>query len=255
MSGAANLDQIDISIVIPAFNEQYRLPKTLISLKEYLDSRSEKIEVIVVDDGSSDNTAEVAKDFAQKFSDYLILHLAKNIGKGGAVKAGMLKAKGNWVLFADADGSTPFAELIRLEAAIRNGADVAIGSRAKHSTDTYVKTRWYRKFLGQAFNRIVNLIAVPGIRDTQCGFKLFNRRAVNIIFAKQTACGFSFDVELLMLARKSGLEIAEIPVNWTNVDGSKVNLVLDSSKMFLDIFRFLWRHRSVCPPLDEKTSK
>ena len=164
-----------------------------------------------------------------------------NRGKGYAVRFGMFNARGRYLLFNDADGASPIPEVERLFAAIEDGADVAIGSRAMFSRETDVQTVWYRKFLGRVFNAYVNIIILPGIADTQCGFKMFSRKAAKFIFRRQKAERFSFDVELLYLARKAGYVIAEVPINWTNVAGSKVNLVKDSLAMGWDLTKFRLR--------------
>ena len=235
----------DVSIIIPSYNEERRLPPTLLDIVDFFNSRSDSYEVIVVNDGSSDATAEVVEKFAKLNPTVTLLSLEHNQGKGAAVKAGALSAIGDLVLFADADGSSPIEEFQKLHQAISNGADIAIGSRAMASTDTNVETKWYRKYLGRSFNFVVNLLILPGIADTQCGFKLFTRDAARFLFQNQTATGFSFDVELLYMAQRTGMNIAEIPINWTNVPGSKVNLALDAAKMFLDILKFRVRHRNL----------
>ncbi|MCI5064232.1 glycosyltransferase family 2 protein [bacterium] len=242
----------ELSVVIPAYNEEHRLPPTLIDLLSTLESSSphpltSSFEIIVVDDGSRDHTAEVARAFGAVCPQIRTLQLPKNMGKGHAVRAGALNSNGKLVLFADADGSTPMAELSRLKNAIEEGADIAIGSRALPSEETTVETRWYRKAIGRTFNFLVNTFLLPEVSDTQCGFKLFTRSAAMELFRRQQSDGFSFDLEILLLARKLGMEVREVSVNWANVPGSKVNLVTDSAKMFLDIFRFAWRHRNVRP--------
>lgn len=240
---------VELSVVVPAFNEQFRLPPTLIEMIDYLDSKRRSYEIIVVDDGSSDGTAEMVRRFERVREQVRVISLPRNLGKGHAVRLGMLNARGKRVLFADADGSTPIAEVERLIAAIDSGADIAIGSRAKLSNETKVTTRWYRKYLGRAFNFCVNQILLPGIEDTQCGFKMFTAEAADFLFKRQQADGFSFDVEVLFIAQRVEMRIDEIPINWTNVPGSKVSLVLDAARMFRDIFRFRVRHRGMTPEL------
>ena len=230
--------ELDLSVVIPAYNEESRLPKTLLSVYEYLHARQLSYEIIVVDDGSSDETSTVVKQFVCLTNSVKLISYPQNRGKGFAVRSGILASKGRLVLFNDADGATPIAELERLETAISNGAQVAIGSRAMVSRDAEVKTVWYRKFIGRIFNALVNLLILPGIADTQCGFKLFTRRAALFLFGRQRAERFSFDVEILYLARRTGLRIAEVPINWTNVPGSKVDLALDSARMLRDVLLF-----------------
>lgn len=236
---------VAVSVVIPAYNEERRLPPTLIDIIDFFDRKGCKYEVIVVDDGSSDNTSEVVRKFERVRSEVRLIQLPKNQGKGHAVRLGVLNSHGARILFADADGATPIAEVDRLMAALDGGADIAIGSRAIASDDTKVSTSLHRKILGRAFNRCVNVILLPNISDTQCGFKLFSRKAGLFLFRKQTSDRFSFDVELLFLAHKVGLSIAEVPINWRNVPGSKVNLALDAMMMFRDVFRFRVLHRNV----------
>lgn len=228
--------RFDLSIVIPCYNEETRLPRTLEKIAEYFTSRPEtSYEVIVVDDGSKDNTLEVASSFKERISNLRVLGYPHNRGKGYAVRFGMLNAFGSRVLFDDADGASPIEEVERLEAALSEGASLAIGSRALLSTDTQVKAKLLRKCIGRVFNGIVNVLLVPGIADTQCGFKLFTRSTAQYLFSKQKADGFSFDVEILFLARKAGFKITEVPINWTNIPGSKVNVARDSVKMFFDV--------------------
>ena len=234
-------DLIDLSIVVPAFNEENRLPKTLLEIHEYFKSSDVDFEVLVVDDGSSDGTGKVVQQFESLAENFRLLTYAANRGKGYAVRFGVLNARGRRILFADADGATPIAEIERLQAVLDNGAQVAIGSRAMFSRDTLVQTIWYRKFIGRTFNGIVNMLLLPGIADTQCGFKLFTRTVARHIFSRQRAERFSFDVEILFLARNSGCRIVEVPINWTNIPGSKVNLMQDSVSMFVDLLRFRLR--------------
>jgi dolichyl-phosphate beta-glucosyltransferase len=236
-----NEELIDVSVVIPAYNEEQRLPSTLLSVLEYLRENYQSFEIIVVDDGSSDQTPKIVRQFVTLAPQIKLFVLPYNRGKGYAVKFGVLNAIGRRILFNDADGASPIEELSRLEKALDDGAEVAIGSRARYSADTAVETLWYRKLMGRVYNGIVNLVILPGIADTQCGFKLFRREAAMPIFKMQRAEGFSFDVELLFLSRKVGCKIAEVPINWTNVPGSKVSLGKDSLLMFRDIMIFRMR--------------
>jgi dolichyl-phosphate beta-glucosyltransferase len=231
---------VQLSIIIPAYNEELRLPSTLVSINEYISSsfKEGEVEVIVVSDGSTDQTERVVKEAGYPFLK--LLAYKKNRGKGFALRYGALESKGALVLINDADGSTPIREFDRLKTFINEGADVVIGSRAMASAETKVKTVWYRKFIGRTFATIVNFLIVPGIADTQCGFKLFTRKAAEELFGRQRSEKFSFDVELLYLANRLGFKIKEVSVNWTNTPGSKVNLVKDSIAMLLDIFRFRW---------------
>ncbi len=228
-----------LSIIIPAFNERWRLPTTLIEIVDFFDQQPQfSYEVIVVDDGSTDDTDEIVRKFEKVRQKIKLIKLPLNQGKGFAVKMGMLNGNGQRLLFLDADGSTPIAEFTKLNKELDNGFDIAIGSRAKKSSDTAINTVWYRKFMGRVFNFFVNSLLIPEIEDTQCGFKLFNKKSVNKLFRLQRSKGFSFDIEILFLAKKLGLKVSEVAINWQNVPGSKVNLVVDSTKMFFDIFRF-----------------
>ena len=233
---------LDLSIIIPAFNERWRLPTTLIKAFDYFDTRKCSFEIVVVDDGSTDDTSTIVESFSRLRSELRLIRLAKNRGKGHAVQSGILNAHGKIILFADADGSTPFAEIERLEAALAQGADIAIGSRAIKSAETAVETQWYRKILGRIFNLTVNILLLPKIADTQCGFKLFTRDAATLVFSKQQCEKFAFDIEILYIARRANLKISEVAVNWQHAPGSKVNLAVDSLQMFLDVLRIKFRH-------------
>ncbi len=236
---------VTLSVVVPAFNEERRLPPTLIDMIDYLDSVGTTYEIIVVDDGSSDSTPDVVRKFERVRNQVRLIQLARNSGKGHAVRVGALNSRGARIVFADADGATPIKEVARLTAALDEGFDVAIGSRALASDDTKVSTSIHRKLLGRIFNGCVNLFILPGIADTQCGFKMFTRDAAQFLFRHQRSDRFSFDVELLFLAHKVGYRIKEVPVNWNNIPGSKVNLALDAALMFRDIFRFRFIHRNI----------
>lgn len=236
-----------LTVVVPAFNEEWRLPFTLIDMIDFLDARGDDYEIIVVDDGSEDQTEAVVRKFEKIRSQVKLVKLARNCGKGCAVRTGVLAGLGQKILFADADGATPFSEIARLEEALAAGADVAFGSRAMPSANTRVTTRWYRKYLGRTFNLCVNWLVLPEVADTQCGFKMFSARSAKFLFALQRADRFSFDVELLFIAKRAGLKLAEVPVNWVNVPGSKVNLLIDALKMLFDLTLFKLRHRRVTP--------
>jgi dolichyl-phosphate beta-glucosyltransferase len=235
---------IDISIVIPAFNEERRLPPTLLDMIDFFDRQPLSYEIVVVDDGSRDSTCEVVRKFERVRQQVKLIQLPKNYGKGHAVRLGVLNSRGNTVLFADADGATPIAEFSKLYAAIQAGAPIAIGSRALASLDTKVSTSIHRKLLGRIFNRCVNALLVPSITDTQCGFKMFTKPVAQFLFKQQTSDGFSFDVELLHIALKAGIPVQEVAINWNNIPGSKVNLILDSLRMLRDVFRFKMLHRN-----------
>lgn len=229
-----------LSVVIPAYNEQSRLPATLESVYQYLMTRGHTFEILVVDDGSHDNTGDLVQSFANEHPGVRLLSYQPNQGKGHAIRAGILSAKGDLVLIDDADGSSPIEEVARLERAITGGADIAIGSRAKPDETREVKALAYRKFIGNTFNMIVQLL-LPGIYDTQCGFKLFKIDVARDIFSVSQINGYGFDVEVLHIARIRGYQIAEVGINWHNVEGSKVNVLTDSPKMFIEVLRIAAR--------------
>lgn len=231
------MNPVFLSVIIPAYNEESRLPSYLADIVAHLDTQKTLYEIIVVDDGSTDSTAAGVKRIMAANSRISLITLPRNRGKGYAVKIGMLLACGKLRLFTDADGATPITELERLQRAIDGGADVAIASRAMKDDSCTVRAHMHRKVIGAVFNFIVNTIAVKGIHDTQCGFKLFTEKAAQEVFPLQQVDDFGFDVEILFLCRKNGCRIAEIPINWTDVAGSKVKLIRDSWRMFLDIFK------------------
>ncbi|HSD67897.1 MAG TPA: dolichyl-phosphate beta-glucosyltransferase [Vicinamibacteria bacterium] len=210
-----------LSIVIPAYNEALRLPATLARVREHLAARSLAHEIVVVDDGSSDATADVAR--AAGGAVRLLRH-EPNRGKGYAVRRGMLAAAGERRLMTDADLSTPIEELPRLEAEIARGFDVAIGSRAVAGARIEVHQPAYREAMGRLFNVLVQALLLPGLADTQCGFKLFTADAAETAFGACRLDGFSFDVEALYVARRRGLRIAEVPIVWRNDAATRVGL-------------------------------
>jgi dolichyl-phosphate beta-glucosyltransferase len=234
----------DLSIVIPAFNEEDRLGPTVRDYMAYCHETGRQTELIVVDDGSLDRTSLVVNTLASEFPEIRLIRLAENQGKGQAVRSGVVNAQGKLVLFADADGATPLPEIEQLEAALAAGADVAIGSRAVSNRRVKVEARLYRRIIGRTFHGLVEMLMVPGVKDTQCGFKLFRGAVAHDLFSRMRVRGFSFDVEVLMMAQRRGYRIAEVPVNWTHQPGSKVNLVTDSARMLGDLFVIRGRYMS-----------
>ena len=225
-----------ISIIIPAYNEAQRLPGTLQKVQEYL-SRSawEFAEIVVVDDGSRDGTAEAARAAGAR-----VLANPGNRGKGYTVRHGMLEAKGEWLLFTDADLSAPIEELDRLWcAAEREQAQVAIGSRAVDRSLIGVRQPFFREAMGRVFNLVMRLITGLAFQDTQCGFKLFEARAAREIFGRQRLEGFGFDVEVLYIARWLGYRAVEVPVRWNDAAGTKVSLWRGMTA-FLDPIKVRW---------------
>jgi dolichyl-phosphate beta-glucosyltransferase len=230
-------DTPTLSIIIPAFDEAGRIAPYLASISEYGIGRGLSYEVLVVDDGSRDETAAVVEAYAKHDPSVQIIRLTPNRGKGAAVRAGMHAARGALHLLADADGATPIAEIDRLEHAIAAGADLAIGSRllASRNPQFHVQARWHRSVLGGLFNRVVQRLGLAGIEDTQCGFKLFRAAVSRDLFSLSRVDGYGFDLEILYLAKRRGYRIAEVPVNWTDQPGSKVRVLRDGFRMLRDL--------------------
>ena len=226
---------IELSVIIPAYNEERRLPRTLAAVYQFLSQRGRTFEILVVDDGSHDRTTDLVVEYAKDHPEVRIKSYQPNRGKGFAVRVGMLSARGETMLIDDADGSSPIEEVERLEKALADGADIAIGSRAKPDESTKVQAQIYRKFIGNTFNVIVQSLLLPGIYDTQCGFKLFKRHCARDIFSVNRIDGFGFDVEVLYIAKLRSYKIVETAINWTNVEGSKVNVLVDSPKMLVEV--------------------
>lgn len=231
-----------ISIVIPAYNEQERLPGTLARVVDFLShSRWSDWEVLVIDDGSTDQTAQVARGFEARCTRVRLLQNERNMGKGYAVRRGMLAARSEWVLFTDADLSAPIEELERLWQAVQGqAADGAIGSRALDRSLIEIHQSWFREQAGRVFNLAVRLLTGLPFYDTQCGFKLFSQRLVEDVFPRQKLHGFGFDVEVLFLARKLGYRVIEVPVRWRHSQGTKVRVLRDAFRMFWDLVRIRW---------------
>jgi len=229
-----------VTIVVPAYNEEKRLPGTLQRVLSYLDGRRfDFAELIVVDDGSTDSTAGAVAAISDP--RVRLIRNPGNRGKGYAVRNGALHARGEWILFTDADLSAPIEELDKLAAAAeQSGARVAIGSRALDRSLVSVHQSAAREYAGRFFNLIMRLVTGLPFRDTQCGFKLFEAKAAREIFRRQRSEGFGFDVEDLFIARLLGYRTVEVPVRWANVEGTKVSL-LRGLDAFLDPFRVRWR--------------
>lgn len=226
-----------LSVILPAYNEAHRLLPYLQAIIKYLNRQGRSYEVLVVDDGSTDDTCALVQRVAAQHPTVRLIRLPRNRGKGAAVRAGMRAATGAWRLFADADGATPIEELERLMAAIADGADLAIGSRTLASRDPRyrVQARLHRTLLGGLFNRIVRHLGIRGIHDTQCGFKLFRDTVAEDLFSVARTDGYGFDLELLYVAQRRGYRIAEIPINWADQPGSKVRVLRDGLRMLWDL--------------------
>jgi len=226
---------VDLSMVIPAYNEARRLPPTLTRLRDYLDAGADSYEVLVVDDGSDDDTLAVAQAVAQDWPQLEVLALPHNQGKGAAVREGMLHARGALRAFSDADLSTPIEELPRLRSHLGGACHVAIASRDAPGSDIQVHQPRWREFMGRTYNRILRLLVLPGIRDTQCGFKLFTAEAAVALFTPLETFRFGFDAEVLVRAHRRGWEIAEVPVRWRHVEESRVGGIGDALRMLFDL--------------------
>ena len=233
----------ELSIVIPAYNEERRLGRALAQIRDYFCSKPGKvsaIEIIVVDDGSTDGTRLLAQQWAEQLPSLRVLSNRRNRGKGYSVRHGMLEARGRIALFTDADLSAPIPESEKLLAAIGAGCDVAIGSRAiDRSLITEHQSR-FREIAGIIFNRLVRLFTGLPFEDTQCGFKAFVRERCRIVFEQQRIERFGFNPEVLFLAQRQGLRTAEVPVRWANDPATKVHVVRDSVLMFGDLIYLRW---------------
>ena len=219
---------MNLSVVIPAYNEALRLPQSIDTTIAYLKERGYRYEILVVDDGSQDNTA----DLVAGYQGVRVLYNRKNRGKGYSVRKGLLAARYAHVLFMDSDLATPIQELDKL---LGVNTDIAIASRNLEGSEIRTKQSFYRQILGKAFPMLVNMLLIPGIRDSQCGFKLYKRKAARTIAKHQVIDGFAFDVEQLYIARVMGLSITEVPVTWIDKPGSKVDALRDTFSMLKDV--------------------
>jgi dolichyl-phosphate beta-glucosyltransferase len=226
-----------LSLIVPAYNEARRLPPTLERLRDYLDSSDEPYEVIVVDDGSDDGTATEAQRMADRWPQLEVVRLPVNTGKGAAVREGMLRARGVHRVFSDADLSTPIEELPRLRARLDSVCQVAIASRDLPDSDIQIRQPAWREFMGRTYNRLLRLLVLPGIRDTQCGFKVFTAEAAEACFEPLETFRFGFDAEVLVRAHRRGWKIAEVPVRWRHVEESRVGGIGDALRMLYDLVR------------------
>jgi dolichyl-phosphate beta-glucosyltransferase len=230
-------------VVIPAYNEQDRIGETLTAILGYVDANRIRAEVLVVDDGSTDRTSDVVTEILGR-QHGRVLRNVENRGKGYSVRRGITEARGRWVLMCDADQSTPIEEHARFaEIARDRDLDIVIGSRGLPDSNVEVRQNALRESLGKTFNFIVRSLTGLRLQDTQCGFKLMDRTRVMPIVERSIIDGFAFDVELLCVATRFGLSIAEVPVTWRNSPASTVNVFTASPSMLIETLRVLWRFR------------
>jgi glycosyltransferase involved in cell wall biosynthesis len=229
-----------LSVIIPAYNEGKRITSTLLDIHNVLSKQSFDYEILVVNDGSRDDTVSVVKSLDQRVSKLFLSDNDKNHGKGWAVNQGMLKATGDIRLFMDADNSTKIEEIFKMLPYFENGFDVVIGSRRIVGSQVVVQQPFFRTFLGWVFRTIVHALIPTGVVDLECGFKLFTEKAVKIIFPKQTVFGWIFDVEILSIARKNKLKVKEVPIIWRDDNESHMNFSA-MAKSLLDIIRIKFK--------------
>jgi dolichyl-phosphate beta-glucosyltransferase len=230
----------ELSIIIPALNEEARLPKTLERIHAYLVARNLRAEVLVVDDGSSDHTRKIVEDLTARFPELRLISNGRHRGKGFSERHGMLEARGEIALFSDADLSTPIEEADKLLAALREHYDGAIGSRAVDRGLIEAHQSRLRELAGIIFNYVTRCVTGVPFVDTQCGFKAFRRERARILFEQQRIQGFGFDPEILFLARRHGLRVIEIPVRWAHDRGTTVNVFTDSVRMLFELLAIRW---------------
>lgn len=228
------------SLIIPAYNESARLGATLEKVLAYVHAQHWNAEVIVVNDGSRDSTAEIVRTFAAKDPALRLVENPGNRGKGYSVRNGMLNARGQILLFSDADLSSPIEEAPKLLAALDQGADIAIGSRWLRAETQTQRQPLHRQLFGRIFNVLLRLTLGLPFKDTQCGFKAFKQPAARAVFPLQKIERWGFDPEILFLARKFGLKVQEVPVAWGHSGGARINPIIDGSRMFQEMLRVRW---------------
>ncbi|HED13365.1 MAG TPA: glycosyltransferase family 2 protein [Gammaproteobacteria bacterium] len=235
-----------LSVVIPSYNEQSRLPQTLLEAQSWLDEHFPKsYEILVVDDGSEDQTCAEVIRIQNQLGVLQLLRLEQNTGKGAAVRKGMLAARGDIIVYMDADHSTHIREITKAIEAIAKGADVVIASRRHPQSQIPRHQSWLRENMGRTFRSLMYAVVNLEFQDTQCGFKAFTYKSTQQLFTRQRLNGFSFDVELLYIAKKLGLTVQEIPVCWINEPNSRVRMIVDPLRMFLDITRISNLHKDL----------
>jgi dolichyl-phosphate beta-glucosyltransferase len=234
------LEPATYSVILPAYNESARISATLDKILAHATERDWNVEVIVVNDGSSDDTAAIVSDYASKYGVLWLLENPGNRGKGYSVRNGMLRAKGDILLFSDADLSSPIEEADKLFSAIAKGADIAIGSRWVDRRLQIRRQPLYRRLFGRIFNLALRIILGLQYKDTQCGFKAFTRRSAQAIFPLQKIERWGFDPELLYLAKRFGFTVSEVPVAWSHREGTRIHPLRDGIRMFSELVKVRW---------------
>ncbi len=230
-------ENIFLSVVIPAYNEEKRIASSLKSIVSYLNNQEFQSEIIMVDDGSTDNTIQLVEGLDVNGINLNIIWNERNSGKCYSIRRGVQESAGEIILFSDADLSTPIEEFEKFLPYLNDGYDVVIGSRGLPESDIEVHQVWYREWMGKKFGSLVRFMALPGISDSQCGFKCFTKSSSERIFPRQKLNGFCFDVELLYITKKMNYQIKEVPICWRNSPASKVNPIRDSIRMFFDLLK------------------
>ncbi len=223
-----------LSIIIPAYNEEHRLPRSLDKIVDFIAQQPETIEVLIVENGSRDRTTEIADAYAARYPFIRVLHSAK--GKGAAVRAGMMAGEGRYLFMCDSDLSMPIEEVRKFLPPLLDNYDVAIASREGPGAHRYNEPQ-FRHLMGRVFNLIVRVIAIPGFQDTQCGFKSFRREVAREVFTDGTMDGWAFDVEALFIALRRGYKVVAVPINWYHDPDSRVNPIHDTWRMFRDVLK------------------
>ena len=240
---------MELSIIIPAYNESKRIEGTLKDIVFYLERKTRCSEIIIINDGSTDNTQSILESIKSRLeTGKLSIHLLfneKNRGKGYCIKKGVDQAKGRYILYTDADLSTPIEELEKFLPCLKHQYDIALGSRALKNSQILVAQSWYREKMGKMFNLLVQLLVLKGIKDTQCGFKCFTKEAAKKIFSLLETDGFAFDVEVLILAARMNFKMTEVPVKWLNSPETKVHPIRDSVAMLKELIKIRRRYKKM----------
>jgi dolichyl-phosphate beta-glucosyltransferase len=232
---------IFLSVVIPAYNEEKRITETFERISGYLDGQAYNSEIIVVDDGSSDQTVPIVRSLLEDFPRGTLLQNGRNRGKGYSVRQGVLTSVGQFVLFCDADLPIPVEEVSRLLAVVQGDYSIAIGSRGLKSSDIQIQQPWYRGCMSKTFNTLLRLLALSSFHDTQCGFKCFRGEVARELFALQTLDHYSFDVEVLLLAQMCQYRVLEVPVRLNNKPNGRVHVIHDSARMLKDVLKIRYK--------------